>query len=99
MGKPACTKAQEGVPAPQSGSPTTNTALIGKKNNPAKVTPKVACSALSGDLTAVTLITKHSIFIKWPQIKLLELKRGFLHQESVSPMKKMTWISQKHALS
>ena len=40
--------------------------LTWPKNQPAKTTPKIACSTLSGDPTAVTSVTKHSIFIKWP---------------------------------
>ena len=45
------------------------------------MTPKIAYSAVSGDPTAVTSITKHSIFIKFTQVKLSGLKRGFLHHK------------------
>ena len=57
-------RAQEGVPTSQSGAPTTNTAEIGKQKRLAKITVRIARSALPGDPTAVTSATNHSIFIK-----------------------------------
>ena len=57
-------RAQEGVPTSQSGSPTTNTAQIGKKYAQPKPPPKTARSALSGNPTAGALVTNHSNFIK-----------------------------------
>ena len=59
-------RAQEGFPTLQSGSVTTNTAWIGQKKRKAKITPKIAHSALSGVLTAVTSVTNPSTFIQWP---------------------------------
>ena len=50
-------RAQEGVPISQSGSPTTNMSWIGKINQSATITPKIARSALAGDPTAVTSVT------------------------------------------
>ena len=55
--------AQEGVPTPQSGSPTTNVTWIDEKH-PATITPTIARSALSRDPTDVTSATNHSIFTK-----------------------------------
>ena len=59
-----------------------------------KITPKIARSALSGVSTAVTLVTNHSIFIKRPYVKLLELKTGVPTPQSGSPTTKMTLIGQ-----
>ena len=70
--------AQEKVTISQSGS-ANKYVLNWPKTPPAKITPKIAHSALPGDPIAVTSVTNHSIFIKWPWVKLLELKRGFLH--------------------
>ena len=72
-------RTEEVVPTLQSGSSTTNKAWFWPKIRPGKITLKIARSALSGDPTAGSLVTNHSIFNKWPWIKLLELKRGFLH--------------------
>ena len=56
------------------------------KKHPAKIIPKIACSVLSGDPTAATSATNHSIFVKWPWVKLLGLKRGFLcHKVAPQP--------------
>ena len=57
-------RAQEGVPTSQSGYLTTKCCLNFSNKRLAKITPKKACSALSGDLTAVTLVTNHPSFIK-----------------------------------
>ena len=46
------------------------------------MTPKIAGSALPGDPIAVTSFTNHSIFIKWPYVKFLVIKRGFLHPKA-----------------
>ena len=59
-------RAQEGVPIAQSGTSSTKVAWICKKKHSAKINTKIARSALSGDPTAFTLVTNHSIFIKWP---------------------------------
>ena len=40
--------------------------LIWLKKCPSKNILKIACSALSGDQTAVTSVTNHSVFIKCP---------------------------------
>ena len=57
-------KDQDGIPRSQSDFPTTKTAQIGQKTS--KIIPKMSRSALSGDLTGVTLATNHSIFNKRP---------------------------------
>ena len=42
--------------------------------------------------TAVALTTNHSTFIVWPRVKLLGLKRGFLHTpQSGSPPRPQKW--------
>ena len=51
-------------------------------------------SCMSGDPTTVTSATNHSIFIKWPWVDLLRLKRVFLHHK-VAPQPKAAWICQK----
>ena len=76
------TRAEEEIPTSQSGSATTNTYVLSwPKIRPARNTQQKACSALPGDPTAVTSVTNHSISIKRPRVKLLELKRGFLHHK------------------
>ena len=45
------------------------------------IRPEIARSALSVHPTVVTLATNHSIFPKWPWVKLLGLKRRFLHHK------------------
>ena len=59
---------------------------------------KIAHSVLPGDPKAVTLVTDHSISIKWPRVKLLELKRGFLHH-TVAQRPKICPQSTKNKLS
>ena len=54
------------------------------KKHFAKTTPKIARSALSGDPTSVTSVTNHSILIESPQVKILGLKRGFIHHKAAS---------------
>ena len=59
------------------------------RNVAPKIIPKMSCYALSGDLTGVTSVTNHSIFVKWPEVKLLGLKRGFLHHKM--PLRPQIW--------
>ena len=80
-GVPTSTRAQEGVLTSQSGSLTTKCCLNWPTKRPAKITPKIALSALPRDPTAVTLVINHSFFIKRPQVKVSELKNGFLHHK------------------
>ena len=54
-------RAQEGVPTPQSGSSITKNAMNWPKQRRAKITLKIARSALSGDPTAVTSVCNHFI--------------------------------------
>ena len=54
----------------------------------AKITPKIACSPLSGDATVVTSVANHSILIKCPYVKVSGLKRGLLHHK-VAPRPQM----------
>ena len=56
-------RAKEGVPISQSGLSATKEGLNWPKNAKNKIVPEIANSALSGDLTAVTLVTNHFIFI------------------------------------
>ena len=42
---------------------------------------KIAGSALPGDPIAGESVTNHFIFIRWPLVKILQLKRGFLHHK------------------
>ena len=72
---------QERILTSQRGSPITKLAWIGQKKCPAKITPKIAHFALSGDPIAVTSAANNFVFIKWPWVKLSELKRGFLHHK------------------
>ena len=69
MGLINLVSAQKGVLTSQTGSPTTKVAWISQKSP--KITPQIACSALSGDPTGVTSTNNHSIFSKWSQVKLL----------------------------
>ena len=62
---------------------------------PAKITPEIAHSALSGDPTAVTLVANHSFLIKFLQIKLSGLKRGFLHHKVVPRPQMRTEFAKK----
>ena len=91
-------RAQEGFPTPQSGSPTTKMTWIGQKHAQPKWTPKTAHSTLPGDTIAVTLVANHSVFVKWPWVKLLELKRGFLHHKVASRPQKWPGLA-KNTLS
>ena len=74
-------RAQEGVPTLQSGLPAKKIGLDWPKKRLAKITPKIAGSALSGDWTAATSATNHSGSIKWPSAKLSGLKTRFLHHK------------------
>ena len=58
------------------------------------MTPKIARSAFPGDPTAVTSVTNHSIFIIWPQVKLLQRKRGFLLHKVLPQPQKWPWLAQ-----
>ena len=75
-------------------------AWIGQKT-PAKITPEISLSTVSGEPIDVTYtsVINHSIFIKWPQVKLLGLKRGVPTSQSVSPTTKTAWIGQKRPKS
>ena len=63
-----------------------------------KIIPKVALLALSGELTGGTLIIYNSIFIKWPWVNLLGLKRGS-YITKLLPDQKIAWIGQKRPKS
>ena len=77
--------------------PDHKTTWIGQKTP--KIIPKISCSTLARDLTGVTLAANHSVLIKWAQVKLLVLKRGFLHHK-VAPwphqQPELTAITQNH---
>ena len=73
-------RVQEGFAEPQSGSPATKRPEWAEKRL-VKSTPKIARSPLSGHRTAVTSVTNHFIFMKWPWVKLIGLKRGFLNHK------------------
>ena len=75
-------RAQEGIPTSQSGSPTTKAAWIGKKS---KSISKMLCSALSGNLTGVTLTTNHSVFNKWLYVKSLHRAQERVATHRVPP--------------
>ena len=79
-------RAQEGVPTPQSGPPTRNTAWI-VKETPSQNHPKNSMICF--------------IFIEWPWSNLLELKRGFPHHKvapwpRIQPGLAKTTPSQNH---
>ena len=42
-----------------------------------------------------TVATNHSVFLKWPQVKLLELKGGFLHHEMGPRSQKRPELAKK----
>ena len=93
--------AQEGVPKSQSCYLTTKWCLNFPNKCSAKITPEKACSALSGDPTAVTSVTNHPSFIRWPKVKFSELKRRFLHHKvapwpQLRPEKATKTPSQNH---
>ena len=89
-------RAQEEVPTSQSGSPTTNMSWIGQKRTQPQSPQKIARSALPGDSIAITPVTNHSIFIKWPYVKLLELKKGVPTSQSGSSTKDMDWTGENN---
>ena len=55
-------RAYDGVTKSQSGSLAHRYGLNWPKTGPAKIIPKIACFALSGDPRALTLVTNHSNF-------------------------------------
>ena len=75
------TRAQEGVSYITKFPCGHKNDLNWPKQHTVQNTPKIARFALSGDPPAVTSLTNDSIFNKFPQVKLLELKRGFLHHK------------------
>ena len=59
------------------------------KTRPAKMPPKIACSALPGDPIAVRSVTNNSIFIKWTWVKFLGLETGYQdHKMAPQPRKR-----------
>ena len=83
------TRAQEGIPTSQSG-------LNWPKN--AQNHSKMSRSALSGDLTATTLTTNHSIFNKRPS-KCYEGSRRHsqIHDKVASHPQKRPELAKKHS--
>ena len=56
------------------------------------MSPKMSCSGLSGDPTAVTSVANPYIFNKWPKVKLWGLKRGLLHHKvTPRPQNYLDW--------
>ena len=73
--------AQEGIPTSQVAPPPQEWPELSKK----RLIKKISRSALLEYPTGVILATNHSVFIKWPLLKLLVLKRGFRHHR-VAPL-------------
>ena len=85
-------KTQEGIPTSHSGSPTTKVAWIGQKTS--KIIPKCHVPLCQGSRKMLHR-QQTSFSNKLPSVKILGLKRGFLHLKPGRPQKRRTWIDQK----
>ena len=90
--------AQEGIPIHITKLlPDHKCGLNWPKQHPAKITPKRARSALSGDATPVTLVTNHSIFNQMTLSKVIRAQQWVPTQQSGAATTTMTWFGKKHA--